>query len=249
MSRFALLFLLITSSIAAQPEAHKPPTILIVHGAWGGAWQFTRIEPYLREQGYDVRRVTLTGLGERSHLAHPMIGLETHIEDVLNIIRFENLHDVILLGHSYGGMIITGVADRMPERIAKLIYLDAILPENGESVLEAQGSSRQIIGRAENGFVPTWWIKQDKPFPKDMPHPLRSLTEPIVLKNSSHSIPGIYILTSEDPTQPAKDDFHAASMRATRRGWLVITIMGDHNAHWSQPESTALTIGQVLDTR
>ncbi|MFZ9683288.1 MAG: alpha/beta fold hydrolase [Cephaloticoccus sp.] len=118
MRRVLFLFLLLTASAWGATEAR--PVILMVHGAWGGAWQFSRIEPFLRDAGFEVRRVTLTGLGERSHLADANIGLETHIEDVLNVIRFERLDHVILLGHSYGGMVITGVADRMPARIARI---------------------------------------------------------------------------------------------------------------------------------
>src|SRR5690606_37240932 len=158
--------------------AETKQTIVIVHGAWAGAWQFARIEPFLREAGYDVRRVTLTGLGERSHLVHSDIGLETHLEDVLNVIRFENLNDIVLLGHSYGGMVITGVADRMPERVRRLIYLDAMIPESGESAADIMGPNAQkLLANTQDGLVPAWWVKPGKPYPIDVPHPAKTFTD------------------------------------------------------------------------
>ena len=123
----------------AMAQSAKP-TIVIVHGAWGGAWAFRRVDALLRDKGYNVYRPQLTGLGERVHLSRPDIGLSTHIEDVVNMILFEDLHDIILVGHSYGGMVITGVADRVPERIKRLVYLDAMLPNDGESVMTIVGN-------------------------------------------------------------------------------------------------------------
>jgi pimeloyl-ACP methyl ester carboxylesterase len=133
--------LVLVSSVAsatARAEPPKPtpsgrPTIVIVHGAFGGAWAYRQVGALLRDKGYDVYRPQLTGQGERVHLARPDIGLGTHIEDVVNMILYEDLHDIILVGHSYGGMVITGVADRLPDRIKRLVYLDAFLPNDGES--------------------------------------------------------------------------------------------------------------------
>src|SRR5262245_43565749 len=106
--------------LAAALQVQKPPpaahpakhyTYVIVHGAWGGGWDWLAIDSMLARHGHKVVRVTLTGLGERHHLASPNIGLDTHIEDVVNAILWDNLRDVVLVGHSYGGMVITGVAD------------------------------------------------------------------------------------------------------------------------------------------
>jgi pimeloyl-ACP methyl ester carboxylesterase len=111
---------------------------LLVHGAWHGGWCWKRVLPLLRAAGHDVFTPTLTGLGEREHLMSPDIGLQTHIDDVLGVIRYEDLHNVILVGHSYAGMVIAGVADQMPERIARLVYLDAFVPENGKALIDYQ---------------------------------------------------------------------------------------------------------------
>src|SRR5947208_13380542 len=109
-------------------------TFVIVHGAWGGAWSWNRIVvPLLRRRGHAVYAVTLTGLGERTHLASPDVTLDTHIQDVVNVLFYEDLTDVILVGHSYGGNVITGVADRDPDRLQQLVYLDAATPSDGQS--------------------------------------------------------------------------------------------------------------------
>jgi len=238
----ALAILSIAWTVGAVAETKQ--TIVIVHGAWAGAWQFARIEPFLREAGYDVRRVTLTGLGERSHLVHSDIGLETHLEDVLNVIRFENLNDIVLLGHSYGGMVITGVADRMPERVRRLIYLDAMIPESGESAADIMGPNAQkLLANTQDGLVPAWWVKPGKPYPIDVPHPAKTFTDKLVLtRDVATEIAATYILTVEDGKAAADDDFIPFAQRAEKHGWPVIQMSGDHNPHWRQPKETAAVI-------
>jgi pimeloyl-ACP methyl ester carboxylesterase len=109
-------------------------TFVCVHGAWGGGWELKEVATYLRSAGHEVYTPTLTGMGERSHLGRPETNLETYIQDIANVLRYEDLNDVILTGHSFGGMVITGVADRMPERIRHLVYVDAPVPEDGQSL-------------------------------------------------------------------------------------------------------------------
>jgi pimeloyl-ACP methyl ester carboxylesterase len=111
-------------------------TFVLVHGGGHGGWCYNRITPLLRAAGHEVSTPTLTGLGERKHLVRPDIDLDTHITDVVHVLEYEDLTDVILLGHSYGGMVITGVADRAGSRIAHLVYLDAAHPRNGQSLAD-----------------------------------------------------------------------------------------------------------------
>src|SRR5664280_2771046 len=122
--------------VASPTPATRHPqfTYVIVHGAWGGGWDWKHVDQLLTADGYKVYRPTLTGQGEHSNLASTNIDLDTHIQDIVNVILWENLHDVVLVGHSYGGMIITGVAARVPDRIKHVIYLDALVPNNGECV-------------------------------------------------------------------------------------------------------------------
>lgn len=109
-------------------------TFVLVHGAWHGGWCWKRVSPRLRAAGHEVYAPTLTGLGERSHLLHAEIDLDTHIADLSAVIEYEDLQDVILIGHSYAGMVIAAVANRMPDRIVQLVYLDAFLPDDGKSI-------------------------------------------------------------------------------------------------------------------
>ena len=111
-------------------------SFVLVHGAWHGSWCWKRVRKALQTEGHNVFTPTLTGLAERSHLLAREIDLETHILDVLNLIQWEELSDVVLCGHSYGGCVVTGVADRIPERIHALVYLDAFVPEDNENVLQ-----------------------------------------------------------------------------------------------------------------
>ena len=129
---------------------------VLVHGAWHGAWCWSRVLPPLWAAGHRAFAVTLTGLGERAHLLSKSITLDTHIADVAQLIEAEELLDAVLVGHSYGGMVITGVADRLSARLHHLVYLDAVVPLPGESwssghSLETQATRRQAI--AETGVL------------------------------------------------------------------------------------------------
>jgi pimeloyl-ACP methyl ester carboxylesterase len=122
-------------------------TFVLVHGAWRGGWCYSRVAELLRSNGHRVFVPTLTGLGERSHLAKSQfIDCSTHIQDIVNVIEWEDLHDVVLCGHSYGGMVITAVADARPARIAGLVYLDAIIAESGKSLLDLNQSKEVVAG-------------------------------------------------------------------------------------------------------
>jgi pimeloyl-ACP methyl ester carboxylesterase len=111
-------------------------TFVLVHGAWHGGWCWKRVATLLRQAGHDVHTPTLTGLGERAHLMSPSIDLQTHVQDVLGLLRCEELTEIVLCGHSYGGMVITAVADLVPERVRSLVYLDAFVPDDGTSLLD-----------------------------------------------------------------------------------------------------------------
>src|SRR5512136_1070431 len=108
-------------------------SFILVHGTGSGGWVWKKISPLLRQQGHEVCTPTLTGLSDRSHIRDCSINLTTHIIDITNLITYEDLTDVILVGNSYAGMVITGVAARLPEKIRLLVYLDAYLPDNGQS--------------------------------------------------------------------------------------------------------------------
>jgi pimeloyl-ACP methyl ester carboxylesterase len=239
LSALFVLLLLCGFSAQAQTPAPSKPTIVIVHGAWGGAWAFKRVETMLRDKGFNVYRPQLTGQGDRVHLARPDIGLNTHIEDVVNTILFEDLHDIILVGHSYGGMVITGVEDRVPDRIKRLVYLDALVPNDGDSVSTLLTGAGDVIKQMTQGdYIVPRWVKPDQPPPHDVPQALKTFTDRIVLKNeAARKIPAIYILTVEKDKQPKDDDFFSQSQRAKERGWTMLQLTSDHNPQWSAPEA------------
>ncbi|HEX8772631.1 MAG TPA: alpha/beta fold hydrolase [Pyrinomonadaceae bacterium] len=236
---FSLTTLNHSSAPAQRMDAVAKPTFVIVHGAWGGSWAFRRVDALLREKGRNVYRPSLTGLGERVHLSSPDVGLGTHINDVVNVILFEDLHDVILVGHSYGGMVITGVAERVPDRIRRLVYIDAFVPEDGESVMSLLGPRQSWVRQMIQGdFIVPPWVKTEQPLPKDVPQPLKTFTESIVLKNkAARQIPATYILTVEAGHKAEDDDFASQATRARRRGWPVLQLTADHNPQWSVPEN------------
>src|SRR6476660_9866438 len=109
-------------------------TFVLVHGAWAGGVVWRQLAPRLRKAGHEVYAPTLTGIGERKHLLSREIDLDTHIQDVIGVIEDEDLYDIVLVGHSYGGVMISDVADRVSEEVASLVCLDAFLPENGQSL-------------------------------------------------------------------------------------------------------------------
>lgn len=214
--------------------AASKPVYVIVHGAWGGSWAFKKTDSLLREKGCIVYRPSLTGQGERVHLSSPDISLSTHINDVVNMILYEDLRDVILVGHSYGGMVITGVADRVPDRIKKMIYLDAFVPNDGESVQSIKGEGWTWVEKMiQDGYMIPMWLKPGK-IPGDVKQSLKTFTEPVVLKNkSAASIPAIYILTVDKGKKPEEDDFASQAERARLRKWPVQIMEADHNPQWS----------------
>jgi len=222
--------------------AEPAPVLVSVHGAWAGGWQMKKVAPLLEAQGWKVYRPSMPGVGEHHPLATTAIGLDEHITDIVNFILFEDLHDVVLLGHSYGGMVITGVADRIPERIKKLVYLDAFLPVNGESLMSLRPAGDFDLEKmTKDGFIVPAWVKPEKLPPKDVPQPLKTFTDAIALKNpAAQKIPGVFILTVDPGKKPEEDVFFASSERARARGWPVLTMPDtDHVPQWHKPEALA----------
>lgn len=187
--------------------------IILIHGGMIGGNCWKRVRKSLEEKKHKVLTPTLTGLGERRHLSHPNVDLETHIQDILNTIFYEELDDTVLIGHSYGGMVISGVADRIPKNIKKLIYVAAVLPKDGESMFDAVGPeiSSFLYNHAQQGNgwqVPastpqSYGIKatEDANWFNAMttPHPLKSFQQKLHIRSRSfQDIEKIYIKCSQD---------------------------------------------------
>jgi pimeloyl-ACP methyl ester carboxylesterase len=236
---FAAIVLTSINVWSQKSSTKKQPVYVIVHGAWGGSWAFRKVDSLMTAKGALVYRPSLTGQGERVHLASPDVGLSNHIQDVVNMILYEDLHEIILVGHSYGGMVITGVADQVSDRIQRLIYLDAFVPNNGESVMSMQGEQGSWLkNMMKDGFLIPPWVKADQKPPKDVPQSIKTFSEPIQLKNeSARKLPATYILTVDPGKKTEDDTFYASSQRAKQRGWKLYEMSADHNPQWSAPES------------
>lgn len=237
-SAILLLSVLTTATAFGQTAVKRAPrTYLFVHGAWGGGWEYKQVDSLLRAQGDKVYHPTMTGLGERVHLANTDIGLKTHITDIVNVFRFDDLHDVTLVGHSYGGMVISGVAEQIPDRIKQLVYLDAFVPNNGESLFASRGPNGDAMTKphTKDGFV-NYFFGPTKPTPPtDVPQPLKTFTEPLTIANPAvPKIPTSYILmTQNNDTQKA--GFAPFAARAKQRNWQILTLEGGHYAMRDQP--------------
>src|ERR1700694_793721 len=127
-------------------------TFLVCHGAWSAGWAWKKMHPLMNAAGHRLVTPTYTGLGERAHLANRSIDLETHIEDILNVIHYEDLRDIVLVGHSYGGMVATGVADRKRDIVRQLIYIDAFVPEDGQSLFDLSKTAAQKLAESGDGW-------------------------------------------------------------------------------------------------
>ena len=217
---------------------------VLVHGAWHGAWCWRRIVAPLWAAGHRAFAVTLTGSGERAHLLAPTISLQTHIADVANVIEAEELHDAILVGHSYAGMVITGVADRLAARLRHLVYLDAVVPHPGESWSsshsdETRTQRRQVI--ADTGVIPApdpavfglagadhAWVARHQ-----TPHPGGVYDEPLHFDAARiEALPKTFV----DCTAPALATIAVSRVRVrSEPGWRVVEVATGHDAMVSEP--------------
>jgi pimeloyl-ACP methyl ester carboxylesterase len=224
---------------------------VLVHGAWHGSWCWKRVRRLLQAQGHEVFTPTLTGVADRSHLMSPDVNLETHILDVVNLIRWEELSDIVLCGHSYGGAVVTGVADRVPDRIRSLVYLDAFVLENGENVVRhAPFEADQVADgwrvrpiRAETfsvNMADREWVNRQCTVQS-----IECWQQPIGLTGGIDRIGNImYILASGwgGGTSP----FSAFYEKAQGKGWRVTALASGHDVMLDQPEELTRALLDAL---
>jgi pimeloyl-ACP methyl ester carboxylesterase len=212
------------------------------------------MRPLMRTAGHEFWTPTYTGVGERAHLANPSIDLDTHIQDVVNVLEFEDLRDIVLIGHSYGGMVATGVADRTRDRIRQVIYLDAFVPEDGKCLLDYVGEhGRKMRQAADDGWrVPpspmppdTEQADVDWALPRRMPQPIKTIATPIRLSGKELP-PRSYIYCKRN--SPG-DPFRQFGERAQREGWPYFELDASHNPHITMPETLAALFGKIAAGR
>lgn len=233
---------------------------VLVHGTGCGGWVWQNLVPILHAGGHEVYTPTLTGLADRNHLLRCGVNLSTHITDVVNLIFYEDLSNVILVGNSYAGMVITGVATKIPERLKLLVYLDAYLPDDGQSeadLLPAEVLAARQADAAEHGGLTqppppgifgvtdpalVDWIKA-----RMTQHPFDTYTEPVPAGNvRSAAIPRIFIhCTGNPPTTP--DLFSRFADKARVKGWQVNELAEGHLAMLTAPQEVAEILRQTVE--
>jgi pimeloyl-ACP methyl ester carboxylesterase len=235
-------------------------TFVLVHGGAHGGWCYQKVARLLRAAGHDVYTPTLTGLGERSHLVGPDVDLDLHVRDVVSVLHYEDLRDVILVGHSYGGMVITGVADRAADRVGRLVYLDAANPVNGQSLVDVAGPfieaarpSGRVVDGVElvlypgTGPLPDYGVTD----PADIawmrerltPHPWQCFEQKLELTNEAElwAIPQYHIVCTT--TLATRDRELMGKARAEGRLWDIDT---GHDLMITEPGAVADALLEVV---
>jgi pimeloyl-ACP methyl ester carboxylesterase len=233
---------------------------VLVHGGRHGGWCWRKVRPRLERAGHEVHAPTLTGLGERQHLARPNVDLDTHTRDVLGVIEYEDLRDVVLVGHSYGGMVISAVADAAPERLAHLVFFDALVPRSGETVLDLMTPSlpaqlRELVRTEGDGWrLPSAAVRPEDygvTDPDDVAwvrskltdQPFASYTQPIRLTGRGDAVPRSFVACTAPggllSTEPRK--------RAEAAGWPIFEVSTGHDAMITEPAAVADILLAVMD--
>jgi pimeloyl-ACP methyl ester carboxylesterase len=223
-------------------------TFVVAHGAWSAGWAWKKMRPLMRAAGHELITPSYTGIGERSHLAHAGIDLNLHIQDVLQVLEFEDLRDVVLIGHSYGGMVATGVADRAASRIRQVVYLDAFVPRHGESAMSLQPQAVQdrmqaaVLAQGDGWRVPPNPLPPDTEaadvawaLPKRVMQPVKTFQQPIELTGAAAHLPRSYIYCTR--SGPG-DVFRQFAKRAkAEAGWRYLEMDASHNPHITCPDA------------
>lgn len=239
-------------------------TFVLVHGAWHGGWSYRHTAAALRKMGHEVFTPTHTGVGERAHHATENITLETHIRDVAGCIEAEELSDVILVGHSYGGMVITGLADRMADRIKALVYLDAFVPEDSESLMallyktNEPGVAAQFIGgfrgaalENNSGMMHPLTAEMLHVSPENrewvdrrcVPQALATFETPVLLSGKTENVKRrVYILADGWDPSPFR---YFAKKYTGAPGWDVIKLPCGHDVMVDLPNELAATLAKI----
>jgi pimeloyl-ACP methyl ester carboxylesterase len=223
-------------------------TFVLLHGAWHGGWVWQRVASLLRAAGHDVHTPTFTGVSDRAHLLTPSVGLGTHIQDVVAYLDAYDLTDVVLVGHSYAGQVVAGVADRVPERVRTRVYLDAFVGDDGDAAIDllpdtVAGHYREsVAGPGFGWLIPVRSLtvlgvtdEADLAWlgPRLTPHPWLTYTEPLRLRGSV-DVPAAFVECTDWMRV-----FRPHAERAAARGWPVHEVATGHEAMVTAPKELA----------
>ena len=228
---------------------------LVCHGAWSAGWAWKKMHPLMQAAGHRLITPTYTGLGERAHLANPSIDLDSHIEDVMNVIKYEDLRDIVLVGHSYGGMVATGVADRARDKVKQLIYIDAFVPNDGQSLLDLYEADRprmQKLSKSGDG-----WRVPPNPTPPDtspadvewlsmrrVDMPVKCFETKLKLQGGPLTLPRSYIYA----TRITPADTFGPFARQTKNdpAWNYHEIDASHSPNVTAPDALMVLLQKIV---
>jgi pimeloyl-ACP methyl ester carboxylesterase len=235
-------------------------TIVIVHGAFGGGWEWTPVANLLRALGHEVFTPTLTGVGEREHLG-PEVGLSTNVDDVVALLDFEDLHNVVLCGASYGGMAVTAAADRSADRIAMLVYIDALVPRDGQSGLDLLPESfGNLVRSASDEFGHGWVQVPPAILPPEgliaeearvhyvarlRPQPVATFTEPAQIGGAVGDLPHAFVRCTASAIDMGGDPIEQFAALARDAGWPYRELAAPHDPHLFEPSGTAAILHEL----
>ena len=229
--------------------------MVLVHGAWGGSYGFRSVRPLIWQAGHSCFTPSLTGIGERAHLTSPQVSLTTHVQDVVNTILYEDLHDIVLLGFSYGGMVVTGALEHVADRIAHLVYLDAFVPSDGDSVFDRLGGTPSPLETGADWLVP--------PLPRELgdptaqafsdarrsPQPIGTFAERVRVTQplETYDFSLTYIKATADDGEPDDSFFWQAARRAQASAdWNYHEIATHHLVPFTHPEEVAAILVDLV---
>ncbi|MEU6645582.1 alpha/beta hydrolase family protein [Saccharomonospora sp. NPDC046836] len=222
---------------------------VLIHGAWHGGWVWQRVAPLLRAAGHEVHAPTLTGVSDRAHLLSPSVGLSTHAQDVVALIEAHDLDDVVLVGHSYAGQVVTAVADRVPERLATRVYLDAFVGDDGDAAIDllpeqvAHHYRESVAGPGFGWLIPVRSLTVlgvseqadlDWLGARLTPHPWLTYTEPLRLSGNHDAVPAAFVECTDWMRV-----FRTQAGKAAERGWPVHHVATGHEAMVTAPKELA----------
>jgi pimeloyl-ACP methyl ester carboxylesterase len=243
----------------------KMATIILVPALWCGGWSWKFVTPYLREAGHDVYPITPTGMGDRLHLAHPDVDLETHVRDVVNVMEYEDLSDVILVGWSYGAVIVTAASHQAPERIQRVVILDShLIPEDGRSLYGMDPdyeTDDEPLLRAGNGWQipppPEAAFHNSVPDPERRqwfvdrltPTPVKTQSQPARLGNpEAATLPYTLIQCTRSPFWSSERPTRFLDRIKSDPRWQIFALDAAHIAPVAQPRETAAVLMQVVQS-
>jgi pimeloyl-ACP methyl ester carboxylesterase len=245
--------------MATAGDTDMPTTVLVAHGAWSAGFAWKKMHPLMATRGFRLVTPTYTGLGERAHLADPSHDLNTHIQDIISLIKYEDLRDIVLIGHSYGGMVATGVADRARDKISQVIYLDAFVPRDGEALFdllspEARNGMREGAKAGDGWGVPSLQIPPDSSevdriwlAERRVPQSIKCFDTPLRLTGGEITVPRSYIFCQR--ATPA-DTFRPFADRAKGdRRWRYDEIDASHSPHVTAPDALASLLETIAVAR